>query len=177
MEMARLNDLQGQIALEFKLLTKEYDPFQLDLEWFKYELGATVAKVSERGSLATGAPTETHERREGHAVTGKINRKDLAILLSRLDGLILRGQDMLYEPYDLNFYLEWKIETPHVYSIVTWFDMALSPRDSLARFPSAHLGFRFLADEDSLIDFRSAVDREFLGGRSQELRETPGLIN
>jgi hypothetical protein len=175
--MARLHDLQAQIELEFRLLAKEYDPFQLDLEWFTYELAVTVGHGVEHLTPAAGTASETRERREGHAVSGKINRKDLAILLTRLDDLIMKAQDMRYEPYDLNFYLEWKIETPHVYSIVTWFDMALSPRDSRARFPSAHLGFRFLAEEDSLLRFRSGIDAEFLGGALEGRDEAPGLVN
>jgi hypothetical protein len=146
------------------------------LEWFKYELAVTTDRGSELLSPAGGTLIDT-SRLKCRAVSGKINRKDLAILLSRLDDLIMKGQDMRYEPYDLNFYLEWRIETPHVYSIVTWFDLALTPRDLQARFPSAHVGFRFLADEDSLINFRSGVHTEFLGGTSQGHRDAPGLIN
>jgi hypothetical protein len=177
MEMARLVDLQGQIQLDLRILRKEYDPFQLDLEWFHYELAVTPGLSSER-RLPMGAPTSKPDSRLGNrAVTGRINRKDVSILLSNLDDLILRGQDLRYEPYDLNFYLEWKIETPHVYSIVIWFDMALTPRDLQARFPSAHTGFRFLADEDSLAAFRSAVEMEFLGEAPQGREEPSGLIN
>lgn len=175
--MARLHDLQAQIELEFSLLAKEYDPFQLDLEWFKYELAVTVGQGVEHLTTAAEAAAETHERPERRAVSGKINRKDLAILLARLDDLIMKAQDMRYEPYDLNFYLEWKIETPHVYSIVTWFDMALSPRNLQARFPSAHVGFRFLAEEDSLLSFRAGIDAEFLGGELRGREEASGLIN
>ncbi|HKF59098.1 MAG TPA: hypothetical protein VKJ45_26900 [Blastocatellia bacterium] len=175
--MARLHDLQAQIELEFSLLAKEYDPFQLDLEWFKYELAVTVGQGVEHLTPAAEAATERDCRLERQAVRGKINRKDLAILLSRLDDLIMKAQDMRYEPYDLNFYLEWKIETPHVYSIVTWFDMALSPRDLQARFPTVYAGFRFLVEEDSLLSFRAGIDAEFLGGELRGREEAPGLIN
>jgi hypothetical protein len=160
--MARLVDLQEQIELNLKLLEREYDPFQLDLEWFKYELAVKVKKGGHAALLdaedKAGAPAY-HQR---HATRGRINRKDLSILLTALDDLIRAGEEVRFEPYDLNFYMEWKLETPHVYSIVTWFDMALSPRDLNSRFPSAHLGFRFLAEEDSLRAFRSGLATEFM---------------
>jgi hypothetical protein len=114
---------------------------------------------------------------ERHAARGKINRKDLSALLSGLDGLILRGQDLRYEPYDLNFYLEWKLETPRVYSIVTWFDMALSPRIINSRFPSTHVGFRFLTEEASLRSFRSGIEMEFIGAAPIGSSDAPPLIN
>ena len=173
--MARLVALKEEIALELRLVEMEYDPFQMDLEWFKYELAITIKRVGQAPLPEAG--TGTAGRVERHSARGKINRKDLSILLSGLDGLILRGRDLLYEPYDLNFYMEWKMETPHVFSIVTWFDMALSPRDINARFPSAHVGFRFLAEEDSLRTFRSQLEMEFIGTKQVAGGDAPGLIN
>src|SRR5262249_40587460 len=155
--MATLLALQEQIELELRLLEKEYDPFQLDLEWFRYELAVNIRRTSHTPAPDAGAEAGTPARLERHSATGKLSRKDLYSLRSGLDGLILRGQELRFEPYDLNFYMEWKIETPHVYSIVSWFDMALSPRDHTSRFPYSHVGFRFLAEEDSLSNFRSAL--------------------
>jgi hypothetical protein len=175
--MAKLLALQEEIELELRLLEKEYDPFQLDLEWFKYELALKIRRSGQPSLPDTRIRTKPAARLERHAARGKINRKDLADLLSGLDGLILRAQEMRFEPYDLNFYMEWKLETPHVYSIVTWFDMALSPRDLKSRFPSAHLGFRFLTEEDSLRNFRSGLEIEFIGSAPVHSSDAPPLVN
>lgn len=175
--MARLFALQEEIELELRLLEREYDPFQMDLEWFKYELAIRIKRTGRAPAPDAGGGTANLTRLERHAARGKINRKDLFVLLSGLDDLIQRGSDLRYEPYDLNFYMEWKMETPHVYSIVTWFDMALSPRDLKSRFPSSHLGFRFLAEEDALRTFRSGVEMEFIGSRPVAGGDAPGLIN
>jgi hypothetical protein len=175
--MTKIISIKEEIALSLALLDKEYDPFQIDLEWFKYELsimekGARDARLPES---TTG--TATAAWLEHHAATGKINRKDFFTLLSGLDDLIQQGQDLRYEPYDLNFYFEWRIETQHVYSIVTWFDMALSPRTLNSRFPSAHIGFRFLADEESLSAFRLGLETEFIGSTTAARTDRPPLIN
>src|SRR5262249_28084660 len=137
---------------------REYDPFQMDLEWFKYELAIKINWPGEQQSAEI--PGEAAVRLERHAARGKINRKDLSILLAGVDDLILRGKDLKFEPYDLRFYLEWKMETEHVYSIITWFDLALLPREARRRFPSAHAGFRFLVEEASISAFRAGLEAE-----------------
>jgi hypothetical protein len=174
--MARIISIQEEIELSLRLLEKEYDPFQMDLEWFKYELSIKAKRAGQTRPAEAPGGTGMPALME-HAARGKINRKDLSALLSGLDGLILRGQDLRYEPYDLNFYLEWKLETPRVYSIVTWFDMALSPRIINSRFPSTHLGFRFLTDQDSLGAFRSDLEMEFIGTSPTGRGDAPPRIN
>jgi hypothetical protein len=174
--MAKIISIQQEIELSLGLLNKEYDPFQMDLEWFKYELSIRTNGTREAGLPDSQTGRATAGCGNAHAATGKINRKDLFTLLSGLNDLIQSGQDLRYEPYDLNFYLEWRIETPHVYSIITWFDMALSPRGLNSRFPSAHIGFRFLADQDALDAFRSGLEMEFIGSTTAPT-DLPPLIN
>jgi len=171
--MARLIALQEEIELELRLLEREYDPFQMDLEWFTYELAIKI-KRPEPDSAPGGGDSS---RRQRHTGKGKINRKDLSILLAGLDELLDEGKDLRFEPYDLNFYMEWRLETQLVFSIVTWFDMALSPRNATSRFPSAHAGFRFLAEQDSIRTFRSDLEAECIGSKTAPGGEAPTLIN
>ncbi len=174
--MADLPSINGEIQLSLRLLGKSYDPFQKDLEWFEYEL---VVEGRERDHAPApeapeAPPVPTLERR---AVRGKINRKDFNELLRGLDELIKQSRAMRFEPYDLNFYFEWSHETPLVYLIVTWFDLALAPRRFDQRFPTSHVGFRFLADANSLAEFRRAVEEEFMGAAQPMERRSSTLIN
>src|SRR5215831_7280714 len=91
--MATLLALQEQIELELRLLEKEYDPFQLDLEWFRYELAVNIRRDSQTAFPDAQAEIGKSARLERHTARGKINRKDLSILLSGLDGLILRDRN------------------------------------------------------------------------------------
>jgi len=153
--MAILASINGEVQLSMRLLSKTYDPFQKDIEWFAYELAV-------EGRRPPDSPGAGVEGAVGYAARGQINRKDLNALLSGLDELTAGNGAMRFEPYDLNFYFEWSHETPLVYLIVTWFDLALSPRRFEQRFPSAHAGFRFLADHEALLGFRQAVGDESL---------------
>lgn len=160
--MAELLSVQSEIRLSFRLLGKASDPFEKSLEWFDYELaveGGKIAGAFGREASPADRPPEA-ERRSAH---GKISSKDLDDFLHGLDELIEYSRALRFEPYDLNFYFEWSHETPLVYLIVTWFDLALSPRRFDRRFPSCHAGFRFLADAESLGRFRRAVGEEFTG--------------
>ena len=91
--MATLLALQEQIELELRLLEKEYDPFQLDLEWFRYELAVNIRRDSQTAFPDAQAEIGKWARLDRHTARGKINRKDLSILLSGLDGLILRDRN------------------------------------------------------------------------------------
>ncbi len=146
------------MQLSLRLLNKSFDPFQKDLEWFQYELSVEGRRLadSSAGELAADFSSEPVSR----TAQGKINRKDLNALLRALDQLVAEDRPMRFEPYDLNFYFEWSHETPLVYLIVTWFDAALAPRRFDQRFPSAHVGFRFLADHSALLGFRHLLAEE-----------------
>lgn len=159
--MAKLSSIQDDIQLSFRLTGRSYDPFQVDLEWFEYELAIKVGK--EAGPCPSSETGEFALRhRECDSVSGRINRKDFRDLLAGLDELLAEGTDLQFEPYDLNFYLEWTRETEHICLIVSWFDLGLSPRGLDHRFPTAHAGFRFLAEDGSLARFRSELEAEFL---------------
>ncbi len=151
--MAVLPSVQLEMRLSLRLLGKSLDPFQQDLEWFEYE-------VSMAGGSPAGDPSAAG--RESRAATGRINRKGFNDLLAALDALLAGSGALRFEPADLNFCFEWSHETPLVYLIVTWFDLAFSPRRLDQRFPSAHAGYRFLSDRDSLLAFREALEQEFL---------------
>ena len=157
--MATLCSVLGEIDLEFKYLSKEYDPFQVDLEWFQYEFSVSVRRIA---SAENEAPSEPRQL-ECSRIHGRINRKDFSVLLKELDAFLSEGQELRFEPYDLNFYLEWSRETEHVCLIIAWFDLALAPRGLEQPFPTAHTGFRFLAEDSSVRQFRNALAREFLG--------------
>ncbi|HUK91426.1 MAG TPA: hypothetical protein VLZ81_13560 [Blastocatellia bacterium] len=158
--MAKLSSIQDDIELCFRLIGRSYDPFQVDLEWFDYELAVKVGKAP-RCSDPEGDHSQA-PRRECDSVSGRINTKDFKDLLACLDELLAEGKDLQFEPYDLNFYLEWTRETEHICLIVSWFDLGLSPRELDHRFPTAHAGFRFLAEDDSLARFRKELEEEFL---------------
>jgi len=159
--MAKLASIQDDLQLSFRLIGKSYDPFQIDLEWFEYELDVKIGKDCGAGYISEeGTAGET--RRQCSSVSGRINAKDFRDLLSGLDELLAEGKDLRFEPYDLNFYLEWTRETEHICLIVSWFDLGLSPRGLEHRFPTAHAGFRFLAEDESLARFRTELDEEFL---------------
>lgn len=153
-KMAILASISGEMQLTLRLLSKTYDPFQKDMEWFAYEL----AVEGRRQADSPGAGAETGAA--GYTARGQINHKDLNALLGGVEELTAGNGAMRFEPYDLNFYFEWSHETPLVYLIVIWFDLALSPRRFDQRFPSAHAGFRFLADHDALLGFRQALGDE-----------------
>ena len=175
--MATLSSIQGEMQLSLRLLGKSYDPFQVDLEWFEYELAIVGRRLpGEAPVLETRAedPAPPTERR---SIRGKINRKDFNQLLSDLDELVERSHPMRFEPYDLNFYFEWSRETRLVYLIVTWFDLALAPRRFDRRFPSAHAGFRFLTDAGTLEQFRRALEQEFAPSAQTAERRPPIRIN
>jgi hypothetical protein len=156
--VAVLSSIKGEMQLSLRLPGKSYDPFQKDLEWFEYELTVEGRLVGDSpGNAPAEASTATPVSRSAR---GKINRKDLNTLLAALDELTTENRPLRFEPYDLNFYFEWSHETPLVYLIVTWFDAALAPRSFDQRFPPAHVGFRFLADHDSLVGFRRALAEE-----------------
>jgi len=163
--MAALASVDGEIELILSLVATSYDPFQLDLEWFEYEL----AVVARPPGIPQGETREAFREALGEvpaverrSVRGRFNRQDFAELLRSLDDLLEHAQPLRFEPYDLNFYLEWTLETPHVYLVVSWFDLAITPRRAEHRFPSAHAGFRFPTDRDSLARFRRALQEEFL---------------
>ncbi len=75
---------------------------------------------------------------ERRTAAGRVNRKEFNELLRAIDDLIAHSRALRFEPADLNFYFEWSHETPNVFLIVTWFDLALRPRSLEQRFPSAH---------------------------------------
>lgn len=152
--MALLASVQLEMRLSLRLLGKSFDPFQADLEWFEYELSI------EGGAPPVGAPGAAVV--ETRTATGRMNRKGFNELLRALDMLVGSGVPLRFEPADLNFYFEWSHETPLVYLILTWFDLAFSPRRLDQRFPAAHAGYRFLSDRDSLLAFREALEEEFL---------------
>jgi len=158
--MATLTSINREIELSLRLIKKSLDPFQVDLEWFEYDLSIMLRRAADEGPQLRRS-TERGSQIERHAVRGKINRKDFRELLREIDGLLNQDRPLRFEPYDLNFYFEWSRETPHVCLIITWFDLALSPRRLDQRFPTAHTGFRFLAEEDSLMQFRIALEEEF----------------
>jgi hypothetical protein len=157
--MAVLVSVTGEMRLTWRLLGKSYDPFQKDLEWFAYELSVEGRRQAETPGteLAKGSPSAPLP---SHVTRGTINRRDLNALLGGLNQLTTENRPMRFEPYDLNFYFEWSHETPLVYLIVTWFDAALAPRRFEQRFPSAHVGFRFLADHDAVLDFGHTLAEE-----------------
>jgi hypothetical protein len=152
--MATLRSIEGEVELSLRLIDRTFDPFQLDLEWFEYEL--SIKLLRRQADRDAHLPLVEH-----HSGKGKINTKDLAALLRDLDALLETGDPLRFEPYDLNFYFEWSRETPRIFLIVTWFDLGLSPRSHAHRFPSAHTGFRFLTEEGSISQFREAVEEEF----------------
>lgn len=160
--MATLTSVHGEIHLALSLLSKSFDPFQLDLEWFEYELGVEGHREAAEGSTPRLPGPPESAAVERRSVRGRFHRQDFAELLRGLDDLLEQGQALRFEPYDLNFYLEWSLETPHIYLIVSWFDLALAARRFDHRFPSAHAGFRFPTDRDSLARFRRALEEEFL---------------
>jgi len=168
--VATLSSIQGEVQLSLRLLGKSYDPFQKDLEWFDYELSV------EGRRLADSSANEPATGPLSHIARGRINRKDLNALLHALDDLTTQNQPMRFEPYDLNFYFEWSHETPLVYLIVTWFDAALASRRFDQRFPSAHVGVRFLADHDSLLGFRHALGEESTAAVEARLPKPSTLI-
>ena len=152
--MACLFSSAGDLQLNVRLLRTTFDPFQQDMEWFEYE-------VSVEGGLqnnATEAPSEPSLRT---AVRGKVNRQEFNQLLRGFDDLLERSQSIRFEPADLKFYFEWSHETPSVYLLITWFDLALAARTLEQRFPTAHHGYRFLADRGSLREFRRRLETEF----------------
>jgi hypothetical protein len=158
--MATLSSVNGEVELSLRLMKKSLDPFQVDLEWFEYDLSIVLHRSAvDAASLNPSAGRESHIER--HAIRGKFNRKDFRELLRGIDALLNQDQALRFEPYDLNFYFEWSRETPHVCLIITWFDLGLLPRRLDQRFPTAHAGFRFLAEEDSLIQFRITAEEEF----------------
>jgi hypothetical protein len=152
--MASLLSSAGDLQLNLQLLRTTYDPFQQDLEWFEYE-------VSIEAGVQNGI-TETAAQPEQRMVArGKFNRQEFNRLLRDLDVLIEQSRPLRFEPADLKFYFEWSHETPSVYLLVTWFDLALAARTLEQRFPASHSGFRFLADHASLRDFRRKIESEF----------------
>ena len=155
--MAAIRSIDDEIELSFRLMRKSFDPFQLDLEWFEYEISIKLRRQNESAEDSEVLPAT-----ERHTVRGKINRKDLVALMRELDELLAGKDPLRFEPYDLNFYFEWSRETPRIFLIVTWFDLGLSPRRPDHRFPSAHSGFRFLAEESSIAEFRRALEEEFI---------------
>ena len=157
--MARLVSIDGAVILDLVLTGKFLDPFQKDLEWFEY----AVSVEGRREPEPEGSISFDEERRN---VEGKLNRKEFSELLRGLDDLVAHSRAVRFEPADLNFYFEWSHETPNVFLIVTWFDLALAPRSLEQRFPSAHAGYRFLCDRSALLGFREDVEREFLAGTS-----------
>jgi len=155
--MAKLTSIDGAVVLELALRGKSFDPFQKDLEWFEYE----AAVEGRREPEPEGSISFDEERR---SVEGQLNRKEFNDLLRGIDDLIAHSKALRFEPADLNLYFEWSHETPSVFLIVTWFDLALSPRSLEQRFPSAHAGYRFLCERGALLGFREEVEREFLLG-------------
>lgn len=155
--MATLSSVRDELEFELRCLGKEYDPFQMDLEWFEYELSVRVV-----GSPSDDDEADDQINPEGSTIRGKINRKHLIDLIAELDALLSEGQVLRFEPPDLSFYLEWSRETEHVCLIVVWFDVALTPRSPDQAFPTAHTGFRFLADDRSVREFRKLLTNEFL---------------
>jgi hypothetical protein len=160
--MAKLVSIQDDLHLSLRMLRKEYDPFQIDLEWFDYELSVKVGRRPDSGVETEDGAPGPEVRLECHDISGRINGKDFRDLLAGLDELLAEGKDLQFEPYDLNFYLEWSRETEHLCLIVCWFDLGLSPRGLDHRFPTAHAGFRFLAEDDSLARFKADLESEFL---------------
>ena len=169
--MALLTSIQGEMQLALRMLGKSYDPFQQDLEWFEYEVlveGAPMVVGSEEGKFPTSA--------EVRRARGKFNRKELNDLLRSLDDLLDHSEPLRFEPGDLNFYFDWSHETPLVYLVVTWFDLAFASRRLDRRFPTAHAGFRFLADRESVMTFREDLEREFAPAALPRKQSSP-LIN
>jgi hypothetical protein len=154
--MATLFSIEGNVQLQIRLLRTTLDPFQQDLEWFEYELSIESGSADQ----VADAPAAAGERRSAR---GRINRKEFNQLLRGLGDLIEHSVALRFEPRELNFYFEWSHETPQVFLIVTWFDLALTPRTLERRFPGAHAGYRFLADRDSLRAFRMRMGAEFDG--------------
>ena len=156
--MAKLTSIDGAVAFDLALRGKFFDPFQQDLEWFEYE----AVVEGRREPVPEGAISLDEERR---SVEGRINRKEFNELLRGIDDLVAHSRSLRFEPADLNCYFEWSHETPNVFLIVTWFDLALSPRSLEQRFPSAHAGYRFLCERGALLGFRAEIEQEFLEGR------------
>ena len=157
--MATLSSVRGEMQLFFRLLGKSYDPFQMDLEWFEYEMC-----VEGRRQPAVAAEDASLDITVGVAPS------------SAARGLESPGP-LRFEPRGLDFYFEWSRETPLVYLIVTWFDLALFPRGLDQRFPTAHGGFRFLTGADSLARFRRALEQEFVPSERTSERKPSTLIN
>lgn len=153
--MAVLYSIQGEVQLSLRLLGKSFDPFQKNLEWFEYEMVVEAAPLAENDG--------GRHRIERRSITGRMNRQEFNELLRGIDGLIVDSDPMRFEPFDLKFYFEWSHETPLIYLIVAWFDLALAPRTLEQRFPTAHAGFRFLTDKQSLQPFRHKLEEEFVG--------------
>ncbi len=174
--MATLASINGEIELSLRLMKKSFDPFQVDLEWFEYDLSIMLRRGAEDGPRL-GAHSDRELHIERHAIRGKFNRKDFRELLREIDGLLNEDRSLRFEPNDLNFYFEWSRETPHVCLIITWFDLGLSPRRLDQRFPTAHAGFRFLAEEDSLMQFRIQIEEEFTEPQQPSNRAPSSLIN
>lgn len=157
--MAVLASITGEMRLTLRLPGKRYDPFQKDLEWFEYELSVEGRRTADSPDAepVKATPSTTPL---GRVTRGTINRQGLDALLRGLDQLTAENRPLRFEPYDLNFYFEWSHETPLVYLIVTWFDAALAPRRFEQRFPSAHAGFRFLAEHEAVLEFRQTLAEE-----------------
>ncbi|MGE0406191.1 MAG: hypothetical protein AB7O65_07825 [Candidatus Korobacteraceae bacterium] len=150
--MASLFSSTGDLQLGMRLLATTLDPFQQDMEWFECEL------FVEGGSHAVEASSEASVKT---AVRGRLNRQEFNQLVAGLDELLASSRPLRFEPADLKFYFEWSHETPSVFLIITWFDLALSARSLEQRFPVAHVGYRFLADRSSLRSFREQLEGEF----------------
>ena len=155
--MAKLSSIDGAVTLDLALRGKFLDPFQQDLEWFEYELVAEGKREPE----PEGSISFQEERR---SVEGRVNRKEFNDLLRGVDELIAHSSALRFEPGDLNFYFDWSHETPNIFLVISWFDLALSPRSLEQRFPSAHAGYRFLCERGALLGFREELEREFLTG-------------
>jgi hypothetical protein len=152
--MASLLSSAGDLQLNVRLLRTSFDPFQQDLEWFEYEVSVEAGLADDTTETAAQPAIRT-------AVRGNFNRQEFNQLLRALDDLLDRSCAMRFEPSDLKFYFEWSHETPSVFLLVTWFDLALSARTLQQRFPAAHGGYRFLAGIESLRAFRHQVEAEF----------------
>jgi hypothetical protein len=151
--MASLFSNAGDLQLNVRLLRTTFDPFQQDLEWFEYEVSVEAGFQNDAAEMAAEPLVRT-------AVRGKLNRQEFSQLLRAMDDLLDRSQGMRFEPADLKFYFEWSHETPSVYLLITWFDLALVARTLEQRFPTAHSGYRFLADRGSLREFRRQLEAE-----------------
>ena len=71
--MATLASINREIELSLRLIKKSLDPFQVDLEWFEYDL-AIVLRRSPDDAPSISRPPERESHIERHAIRGKFNR-------------------------------------------------------------------------------------------------------